>query len=270
MSNPFRGWDQDKCSDAKWKRVIFSSFRARPWATIEGMAARPELLADLDPFDLLDVECARVAAFFDGVDASGWTAPTRCPEWTVRDMLGHLAFVEDYNRAGLDGTVTSFLAATEGDSLETINAYGVQLRAARPAADVLREWREANAAWRQEVRRRGRDGEVDSLVGSYPSWQQAFYLADEYATHGDDVGVPVGATEAAERDAWRALFTRYGVEEYERPVTIEVVDAGNLVRGEGAEVVLTDHDLAEAGVCRLPADHPIPDSLRAALSCLAG
>jgi hypothetical protein len=134
---------------------------------------------------------------------------------------------------------------------------------------VLDQWRTANAAWRVEMRRRGRDGTVETMVGPYPSWQQAFYLADEYATHGDDVGVLVTEAEAAGRDAWRAQFTRYGVEEYERPVTILVVPEGNLVRGDDAEIVLDDHDLAEAGVGRLPADHPIPASLRKALACLA-
>ena len=233
------------------------------------MAARPELIADLDPFDLLDVECARVATFFERLDESAWSAPTRCTGWTVRDMLGHLAFVEDYNRAGLDGTLQELLASIEGDSLDDINAWGIRQRADLPAAEVLDQWRTANAAWRVEMRRRGRDGSVETMVGPYPSWQQAFYLADEYATHGDDVGVLVTEAEAAGRDAWRAQFTRYGVEEYERPVTILVVPEGNLVRGDDAEIVLDDHDLAEAGVGRLPADHPIPASLREALACLA-
>ena len=237
-------------------------------ATIDVMAARPELLVDLDPFDLLDVECRRVAAFFDSLDEAGWAVATRCSEWDVRDMLGHLAFVEDYNRAGLDGRVGELIAASAGASAEAINAYGVSLRAARPTAEVLAEWRAANASWREEMRRRGRDGSVDSMVGPYPSWQQAFYLADEYATHGDDMGVPVDAEEVAPRDAWRALFTRYGVEETERPVTIVVVSDGNLVRGDDAQIVLSDHDLAEAGVGRLPAGHPIPEYLRTALTCL--
>jgi len=190
------------------------------------VAARPELIADLDPFDL-------------------------------------------YNRAGLDGTLQGLMDRIEGDSLDALNAWGVRLWAELPAAEVLAEWRTANAAWRAEIRRRGRDGTVETMVGTYPSWQQAFYLADEYATHGDDIGVLVTEAEVAGRDAWRAQFTRYGVEEYERPVTVVVVPEGNLVRGDGAEIVLSDHDLAEAGVGRLPAEHPIPDPLRAALACLA-
>jgi uncharacterized protein (TIGR03083 family) len=233
------------------------------------VAARPELIADLDPFDLLDVECARVATFFDGLGDADWTAPTRCTEWTVRDMLGHLAFVEDYNRAGLDGTLQDLMEPIEAESLDAVNAWGVRLRAELPAAEVLEQWRTANAAWRVEIRRRGGDGTVDTMVGPYPSWQQAFYLAVEYATHGDDIGVLVTEAEVAGRDAWRAQFTRYGVEEYERPVTVVVVPEGNLVRDDDAEIVLSDHDLAEAGVGRLPAEHPIPDSLRAALACLA-
>jgi uncharacterized protein (TIGR03083 family) len=236
------------------------------------MPADAAELADLDPFDLLDLESSRVDRFWSGLDEAGWARPTRCTEWSVRDLLGHLAMLEDYNRAGLDFTVNELFVRARGDGangLDGFNAWGVRLRADRSAADVLAEWRTANAAFRREIRERGRDGTMDTSVGSYPSWLQAFYLAHEYATHADDMDAPVDLGEATRRTQWRARFTRYALGEYDRPVSVTVSGGVNLVRGEGSEAQLTDDELVEAGVARLPAGHPLPASLRAALACLA-
>jgi uncharacterized protein (TIGR03083 family) len=230
------------------------------------------LLAGLDPFELLDVECARVDRFWGSLTDDDWSRRTRCTDWTVRDMLGHLAFCEDYNRAGLDRTVAGLFAEATGtgaSSMNELNAWGVRRRAHLPAAEVIEYWRSANESWRRDIRALGRDGTTDTTVGPYPSWQQAFYLAMEYATHGDDMGISVDAGELARRDRWRAQFTTYAVGEYDRPVTVTVVDGANVVRGEDAEARLDDHELADAGVARLPQDFPIAPSLRAALACLA-
>ena len=46
--------------------------------TLWVMPADASLLADLDPFALLDVECGRVDRFWSVLPASGWARPTRC------------------------------------------------------------------------------------------------------------------------------------------------------------------------------------------------
>lgn len=76
------------------------------------------------------------------------------------------------------------------------------------------------------------------------------------------------AGETAIRLAWRYRFTLYALEEYERQVSV-TRGARNLVSGPGGEVSLSDAELVEAGVARLPGDHLIPAGLRAALACLA-
>jgi uncharacterized protein (TIGR03083 family) len=234
------------------------------------------LLEGLDPFHLMDVESARLDAYFSHLDAVGtphdWAAPTRCSAWSVRDMLGHLAAIEEYNQACLDDRVSALFekARSEGaGGPDGFNAWGVRVRAGVPTGELLARWRADNADYRRRMRERGRDGTLDTTVGQYPVFLQAFYLAVEYATHADDMGVPVDGSEAAGRARWRALFTRFALGEQDRPVTLVPGDGVWEVLA-GADVAeLSDAELAEAGVRRLPRDHPLPESLREVLVCCA-
>jgi uncharacterized protein (TIGR03083 family) len=241
-----------------------------------GVPADYALLEGLDPFDLMDVESARLDAFFSHLDAVGspedWAAPTRCSEWTVRDLLAHLAAIEEYNQAGLDDRIAELFArarAEGGRGPDAFNAWGVRVRAGVPTSELLTRWRADNADYRRRMRERGRDGTLDTSVGQYPVFLQAFYLAVEYATHADDVGAPVDGSEAAGRARWRALFTAFSLGEQDREVTLVPGDGVWEVIA-GADVAeLSDAELAEAGVRRLPPDHSLPDRLRDLLTCCA-
>ena len=163
-------------------------------------------LAGLDPFALLDTEAGRLDAFLAGLGESGWTRASRCAGWTVRDVLGHLAWGEDYHRACLDGTVAAFLASFAGrggTDLDSVNALGVADYSALSPAQVLARWRAASAASRRRFRERA-DGVVDTSAGDYPCRWQAVHVAAELATHADDIGVPVTHGEHAEREIGRA------------------------------------------------------------------
>jgi uncharacterized protein (TIGR03083 family) len=240
------------------------------------MPADYALLEGLDPFDLMDIESMRLDAYFSHLDAVGapedWAAPTRCSEWTVRHVLAHLAAIEEYNQAGLDNRVAQLFQRARADGargMDAFNAWGVRLRANLSTSEVLARWRADNADYRRRMRERGRNGMLDTSVGRYPVFLQTFYLAVEYATHADDVGAPVDASEAAGRARWRARFTAFSLGEQAREVV--------LVPGDGVwEVVagvdvaeLSDAELAEAGVRRLPTDHPLPERLRNMLVCCA-
>lgn len=220
------------------------------------------LLPPQSPFDLMDRESARIEEFFSS--APDWDAPTRCAEWTARDLAGHLRHLEDYNQACLEGSVRELLAAAPQGS-DAFNASGVEKYAALPPDELVAQWRSLNAEYRARMRERG-DGVVDTSVGDYPSLFQAYYLATEYAVHGDDFGLT--ATYEG-RDAWRAAFARFALTEQGKPVILEARDGETIVTFEGREYVLTDHDLAEAGAVRLPAAHSIPHELRRALRCFA-
>jgi uncharacterized protein (TIGR03083 family) len=224
-------------------------------------------LEGLDPFDLLDAECARVERHFAG--SPDWSRPSRCEGWTTRDMLSHLVGVEDYNRACLDDDLQGLFAkaAENGVSdVHSFNAWLVDVYGAQPAEPVLERWRAANAAWRVEMRSRGREGSIATFVGPYPVDLQAFHLAMEYATHADDVGAAVEAGEASARTGWRARFARFALAELEKPVKIEAAGGRNLIQAEGEQAELSDDELVEASQGRLPPGHPLSPTLRGVLT----
>ena len=101
-------------------------------------------LADLDPYDLMATEGARLDRFFATAAAADWEKPTRCEGWTTRDLLAHLAASEDYNQACLDGHVQQFLAdmgAKGVVDLASANELGIREFDDRTPEEILDIWR---------------------------------------------------------------------------------------------------------------------------------
>ena len=229
--------------------------------------ADKSILNPFNPFDLMDVETKRLLEFFDGLDAKGWTKDTRCEGWRRREIAAHLAAGETYNHACLDDRVKELFeeAARNGATdLNGFNDWTVRIREHKTAEDVVMEWRGANARTREEFRKRGLDGTLPTSVGPYPIDLQAFHLASEYATHADDMGVAVPDSERYQRLGWRLAFSRFAVQEAEKPAEIESRNGKNTVRAAGKEIVLSDEDFVEAVAGRLKTiDDDLQDALRA-------
>jgi uncharacterized protein (TIGR03083 family) len=227
-------------------------------------------LAGLDPFALLDGEAERLDAFFSGLGESGWTRASRCAGWTVRDVLGHLTFGEDYHRACLDGTVAAFLArfaGRGGTDLDSVNALGVADYATLSPGEVLACWRAASAGNRRRFRERG-DGVVDTSVGDYPCRWQAFHVAAELATHADDIGVPAAGGEQGKRATWRARYSRFALAEAKPHLKIQAAGARTLVTDGPDTVDVDDHELVEAVMARLDKTSGLDAKLRELLSIM--
>lgn len=230
-------------------------------------------LADLDPFALLDAECARLDRHFSALGEEGWRRPSRCAGWTTRDVLSHVLGIERYSEACLDDDLAGLMAEGAAAGVADVhgwNEWWVRSHADRPAGDVLEEWRRRNAAVRDRLRERGRGGTMTTFVGPYPVGLQCFHVASEYATHADDVGADVAEGEAAARVEWRARFTRFAVPEAGREVRLDAEPDGaagvTRVQAAGKQVVLDDGDLVEAAMGRLPEDHPLPPAVREVLA----
>ena len=224
-------------------------------------------LKAFDPFDIMDTESKRLVDFFDSLDEKGWTQDTRCDGWRRREIVSHLAAGETYNRACLDDRVQALFEEYGKKGATDMNSFNdvtVKERAGRTSDEVLAEWRGMNDYTREHMRKRGRDGSLATSVGPYPIELQAFHLASEYATHADDMGVPIPESEKLRRLAWRLAFSRVALEEAEKKVEISSADGKNTVKAGDKEATLSDADLVEAVTARLKTIDPeLQDALRA-------
>ncbi len=229
----------------------------------------PEL-ADLDPFDLMAGEAARIDRFYSGLDDDGWLAPTRCEGWNRRALLAHLAGVEEYTAAGLRDEVRQLFARSGTGGLDDFNEWGIRRRGGLSNVFLLAAWRELVAANDTALRERGPYSTIDTSVGAYPLGRQAFYLASERAIHADDAGVPVTAAEREHRLDWRLRFARSAVVESRRGGRVAVVsDRGaQVVHLGNDEIRLADEQFVAAVSGRLAASADIPGRLREALAVL--
>jgi uncharacterized protein (TIGR03083 family) len=215
-------------------------------------------LAGLHPYVLLDEEAGRLDAIFVSLSDAGWSRPSRCAGWSVRDVLGHLAAGEDYHRACLDGTVAQLMAgyASRGATdLDSANAVGVADYSALSPAEALHHWQTASAENRRRFRERG-DGLVDTSIGEYPCRWQAFHVASELATHADDIAAPL-TIGRNDRMAWRVRVSRFALAEAKPQLEIRAV-VGRTVVTDGTQTVeVSDAELIDAVMQRLDEDSPI-------------
>jgi uncharacterized protein (TIGR03083 family) len=178
----------------------------------------PEL-AELDPFDLMAGEAARIGAFYRGLAAAeDWRTPTRCAGWNRRDLLAHLAGVEDDTAARLIGSTLPASYVSEA---------AITRRAHLRDEDILAEWRELVERNDAELRGRGAQATLPGPGGApYPLGRWAFHLASERAIHADDAGVPIGAAERETRLDWRLRFARSALTELTNGQVGVVADRG--------------------------------------------
>jgi uncharacterized protein (TIGR03083 family) len=226
-------------------------------------------MAGADPFGLMAAEATRIHRFYSSLDDAGWAAPTRCADWDRRDLLAHLAALEDYVRAGLDGRVAKLTAGQESRSLDERNAANIARRAGVPRDVLLAQWYAASRENVARLREYPPDATMDTAAGPYPAHRQGFYLASELAIHADDAGIPVPEVELPTRRGWRVRFGRLALDEAGQGLMVSASNRGQLVRLHSDEALLSDDDFVEATAGRLPREHPLVNSLRKALAVLA-
>ena len=228
-------------------------------------------LSEINPYDLMESEAARLEFYFGSLRGDDWNEASACEGWSVKDVLAHLAAGEEYNRACLNDNVGPMFdryAARGVTDVHSFNAIGVGDRRDKSPADLLDEFQRENGETRSQMRHR--DGEqMSTMVGPYPVRWQAWHLASELATHADDIGVPTTHKREEEtRRDWRARFARFALVEMKPDVEVQPLGDGTWVRANGVEATLKDDDLIDAVNARLPADSSVNPTLRAALAAL--
>lgn len=229
-------------------------------------------IAGLDSFALMEQETDRCKRFFETVDEATWMRDTRCEGWDVRDLLAHLCGVETYHLACLDDDIGHlFQEAAEKGGVTDVHGFNdwvVRVRRELPRSEVIDEWLTKNAEVRRRMKELGVGGTMASSVGPYSVDLMAFHIASEYATHADDMDVPIDESEVSARTAWRARVSRFALKETEKPVEVDQRGNTYVVTTGGKSATLTEHDFVEAVTARATSVELDPE-LRSALVALA-
>jgi hypothetical protein len=118
-------------------------------------------LEGLDPYGLM-ARGGPHRRFVSTLDDADWQQPSRCAGWSIRDLAP--AASEEYNRACLDGTVSTFLGALGGGvtDLNGANELGIRDFDDVATPELLETWRTVVA----NVADSADGGDVDSSVGA--------------------------------------------------------------------------------------------------------
>ena len=225
----------------------------------------------MNPFGIFDVEAARLDHFFSGLDEAQ-ERPSRCPGWTVRDVLSHVAGEEPHNHACLNGDLETFRAMVRAAGItggyDEFNQWCVRQRRGLPVSEVLAEWREANGETRHRMTTLGRDAPLTTAAASTRRACRPSTTAPNTP--------PTRMTwarrwhqERPGRTAWRVSFGRFALTEQDTPVKTWIRNDNLVVQLGSLETELSPDDFVEATVGRLPDTYPIEPALRDVLRCLA-
>ncbi len=188
----------------------------------------------------LDSEVARLAAF---LNRANWDAPSRCAEWSVHDVVAHLASGELYNDACLRDDLARL---GHWDDDEQYNVEHVRRRRGLSHAMVHAEWLRRSTSVHDRWRAMAQETLIPTGVGPYSLGMQVWHIASEYATHADDIEVPVPPCARASRLAWRVAFSRYALRERAVPVEVVEREGSFQVSGAGESLWLAPAEFVDA------------------------
>lgn len=225
-------------------------------------------------FEDLELEYAAFDRTLDGLDEDGWSGPTLCEAWDVRDLVCHLWLQAEAARASA-ADEPSFLDTrpSEIDAFAAWIEEGVRRHDDVPGPEVWRRWRERRAEAIALLRSLPDGAQVMWTLGSLSPAMMGTVLTMETWTHHYDVRIPHDLPyepTPAIRDvafmAWKTLPWAVGlIDEEPRPVRFELDapdgsrwsfgpdDAEGVIRGDAVELCLVAVQrtpLAEAATLR--------------------
>lgn len=140
-----------------------------------------------------------------------WARPSRCPGWTVCDVVLHLSQTDELAVANARGETPGDEDWAGGDVDSAVDAAVARERGA-PPADVLRRWRDASSAVREVLGASDPRALIPWAVGSLPARTLATTRLAECWIHTGDVlhglGMPQEPTDRLwhiARLSWRTL-----------------------------------------------------------------
>jgi uncharacterized protein (TIGR03084 family) len=229
----------------------------------------------------VDAIVAALAAQQDELDGilreatdADWDTPTRCPGWTVSDVVLHLAQTDEFALASVEGRIAEPVANWTGtDGAATVDdragALVAQQRGA-PPQEVLERWRAGASSVRHAFDTADPSARLTWVTGQLAARTLATTRLAETWIHTGDVAEALGVARSPGRQleqivrlAWRTLpyaFARDG-KELAGPVAVELTapDGGTWAFGDPGTATTTVRgpatDFCEVAARRLdPAD----------------
>jgi uncharacterized protein (TIGR03084 family) len=162
-----------------------------------------------------------------GLDEAGWARPSRCPGWTVADVVLHLAQTGEMTVSSAERRFTEAVAAfgnpagpPAGATVDDLAGLAVAAERGRPGAEVHQRWRAASAAQAKALGACEAGTRLPWVAGELAAITLATTRLAETWIHTGDVAAglgrdlpPGGRLRPIARLAWRTLpyaFTRAG------------------------------------------------------------
>jgi len=162
-----------------------------------------------------------------GLDDNGWAAPSRCPGWSIADVVLHLAQTDEMGAASAEGrfdmrsSAFGMVAADAPPGADVDDLAGLAVAAQRaPGAVVHPRWQAAAAAQAEALAACEPGRRLPWVVGEMSALTLATTRLAEHWIHTGDVAAALGRAPAAgdrlrpiARLAWRMLpyaFSRAG------------------------------------------------------------
>ncbi len=162
-----------------------------------------------------------------GLDDAGWATPSRCPGWSIADVVLHLAQTDEMAQASAEQRFSDALqgfgnppGAGPDATVDDLAGLAVEAQRGRPPAEVLQRWRAAAAAERKALGACEPGTRVPWVSGTLSALTLATTRLAEHWIHTGDVADALGRAPLASdrlrpiaRLAWRTLpyaFERSG------------------------------------------------------------
>jgi uncharacterized protein (TIGR03084 family) len=162
-------------------------------------------------FDDLAAEQDRLEKILTGLDEAQWASASAAEDWTIADVVLHLAQSEEATTAtATHGTLRGALDTLAGGTTDERAAAAVRMEQGSPT-EIFARWQRARAAALAALRAADPDRPVQWMVGSIkPATLATTRLAEHWA-HGLDITGPLGVdlpdTGRLRQIAWLAHRT---------------------------------------------------------------
>lgn len=168
----------------------------------------------------LDEQQAELDGLLASVDEGGWAKPSRCPGWSVADVVLHLAQTSELAAAGGDASFVERFMPADARTVDEGAEQAVVAERGAPAAQLLERWRAAAIAQRNLLAGSDPARRLPWVVGDLPARTLATTRLSEMWIHTGDIADALGVTLVPTdrlwhiaRLAWRTLpyaFARAG------------------------------------------------------------